>query len=68
MKNLTDLTPDQLYDSKVLIDQMCQLVFRRDCTQVPMTKELNSIINFINDIDEIYFDRQTEIENNQTTK
>ena len=62
MKNLKELTEDQIFETKVLMDKMCQLVFRKS-DFIPMTKELQSIVNFITEIEELYDDQQQELEN-----
>lgn len=54
-KNITDLTIEQLENSKLLIDQMTQVLFRRSI-DIPMTKELYQIQDLLNDIYSDYAD------------
>ena len=54
-KNITDLTIEQLENSKLLIDQMTQVLFGRSL-DIPMTKELYQIQDLLNDIYSDYAD------------
>jgi hypothetical protein len=55
MKNITDLTIDQLEQSKLLIDQMTQVLFKRSI-DIPMTREIQQIQDLLNDIYSDYAD------------
>ena len=55
MKNITDLTIDQLEQSKLLIDQMTQVLFKRSI-DIPMTREIHQIQDLLNNIYSDYAD------------
>ena len=63
MKNITDLTIEQLQKSKLLIDQMTQVLFRRSI-DIPMTKELYQIQDLLNNIYSDYADEIDKLDEN----
>jgi hypothetical protein len=65
MKNLSQLTIEELELTKTLIDKLTQVLFQKN-PNIPMTKELKQIQDSLNDVDSDYSDAIDELAKEQT--